>query len=73
LKLEDKISANEKKVDHLIDITNLHENHVKAVDHKIDDISNQLATMLQVKKFHFAKSQTSLNKHFWLPSLSQRG
>jgi hypothetical protein len=55
-KLENKINTSEKKVDHLIDITNLHEQHFKAVDQKIDDISNQLTTMLQVNKAHFTKT-----------------
>jgi pyrimidine operon attenuation protein/uracil phosphoribosyltransferase len=52
-KLEDKIAANNKKVDSLIVITNLHEKHFKAVNQKLDDISNQLATMLQINKKKF--------------------
>ncbi len=50
-KLENKIAANKKKVDHLNDITNLHEKHFKAVDQKLDDISHQFATMLLITKF----------------------
>jgi hypothetical protein len=46
-KVKNKITANEKKLDHLIDITNLHKQHFKAVDTKLDDISNQLATMFK--------------------------
>ncbi len=53
-KLENKIAANKKKLDLLIDITSLHKQHFKVVDQKLDDISNQLATMLQVNKVHFA-------------------
>jgi len=63
-KLEDKIAANNKKVDSLIDITNLHEKHFKAVDQKLDDISNQLATMLQISKVYFAKVTDLMEQKF---------
>ncbi len=46
--LETKIVSNNERVDHLVDITNLHENHFKAVDQKIDNISDKLATLLKI-------------------------
>ena len=63
-KLENKIATNKKKLDYLIDITNLHEQHFKAVDQRLDDISNQLTTMLQVKKAHFAKINDLMEQKF---------
>ncbi len=44
--LEMQIASNNKRVDHLVDITSLHEQHFKAVDRKLDDISDKLALML---------------------------
>jgi hypothetical protein len=38
-----------------MDISNLHEQHFKAVDQKLDDISDKLATILKINKVHFAK------------------
>jgi len=46
--LETKIVSNNERVDHLVDITNLHENHFKAVDQKLDNISDKLATLLKI-------------------------
>jgi hypothetical protein len=42
-KLETQIAHNNKRLDHLVDITNLHEQHFKAVDQKLDDVSSKLA------------------------------
>jgi hypothetical protein len=56
--------ANEKKLDHLIDITNLHEQHFKAVDTNLENISNHIATMLQVNKVHFAKITDLMEQKF---------
>jgi hypothetical protein len=44
--LESKIVSNNKQVDHLVDITSLHKKHFKAMDHKLDNVSSKLATML---------------------------
>jgi hypothetical protein len=63
-KLDTKIAPNDKKFDHLIDITNLHEKHFKAVYQKIDDISYQLAMMQQVNKVHFAKITDLMEQKF---------
>jgi hypothetical protein len=37
--LETQIAWNNKRVNHLVDITSFHEQHFKAVDRKIDDVS----------------------------------
>ncbi len=63
-KLESKISANEKKLDHLMDIINLHKQHFKAVDQKVNYVSNQLATMLQINRVHFAKVTDLMEQKF---------
>jgi hypothetical protein len=63
-KLENKMASNKKKLDHLINITNLYEQHFKAVDQKIDNISNQLAIMLQVNKVHFVKITDLMEQKF---------
>jgi hypothetical protein len=63
-KLENKIAANNKKVDHLIDITNLHEQHIKAINQKLDGMSDQLSTMLQIHKVHFAKVTDPMEQKF---------
>jgi hypothetical protein len=46
---------NNKNVHHLVDILNLHVQNFKAVDQKLDDISDKLSTMLLINKVHFAK------------------
>ena len=46
--LETKIVSNNERVDHLVDITSLHEHHFKAVDQKLDNISDKLATLLKI-------------------------
>jgi hypothetical protein len=53
--LEKKIALNNKRLDHLVDIMSLHEQHFKAVDQKLDDIANQLAIIMAANKAHFAK------------------
>jgi len=53
--LETQIASNNNHVDHLVDITSLHENHFKAADRKLDDVSEKLALMLRINKVHFTK------------------
>jgi len=43
--LEMQIINNNKHVDHLVDITSLHENHFRAMDKKLDDVADKLATL----------------------------
>jgi hypothetical protein len=53
--LETQIVNNNKRVDHLVDITALHKNHFRAVDKKLYDMANKLATLIKINKAHFAK------------------
>ncbi len=53
--LETQIASNNKRVNHLVNITSLHEQLFKAVDCKINDVSDKLALMLRINKVHFAK------------------
>jgi hypothetical protein len=62
--LEKKIALNNKRLDHLVDITSLHEQHFKAVDQKLDDIANQLAIIMAVNKAHFAKLTNFMEQKF---------
>jgi len=62
LKLQ--ITSNNKKVDHLVDISNLHEQHFKAVNQKLDDVSDKLSTMLRINKVHFAKMTDFMEQKF---------
>ena len=62
--LETQIVNNYKRVDHLVDITNLHEQHFKAVDKKLDDISDKLATLIKINKVHFAKITNFMEQKF---------
>jgi hypothetical protein len=62
--LEKKIALNNKRLDHLVDITSLHEQHFKAVDQKLDDIANQLAIIMAVNKAHFAKLTNFMKQKF---------
>jgi len=62
--LEKKIELNNKRLDHLVDITSLHEQHFKAVDQKLDDIANQLANIMAVNKAHFAKLTDFMEQKF---------
>jgi len=40
--LELQIALNNKKVDHLVDVSNLHKQHFKAVDQKLEDSLQQI-------------------------------
>ena len=62
--METQIIANNKKVDHLMDISNLHEQHFKAVDQKLDDVSDKLATILKINKIHIAKMTDFMEQKF---------
>jgi len=62
--LERQIASNNKRVDHLVNITSLHEQHFKAVDRKLDDVSDKLALMLRVNKVHFAKMTDFMEQKF---------
>jgi hypothetical protein len=53
--LETQIVNNNKRVDHLVDITALQENHFRAVDKKLYDVADKLATLIKINKVHFAK------------------
>jgi hypothetical protein len=50
-----QIVNNNKRVDHLVNITNLHENHFRAVDQKLDDIVDKLAMLIKINKVYFTK------------------
>jgi hypothetical protein len=63
-KLESQIINNNKRVDHLVDITSLHERHFKAVDQKPDDVVDKLAMMLRINKIHFAKMTDFMEQKF---------
>jgi hypothetical protein len=52
--LETKIVNNNKRLDHLVDITALHEKHFKAVDQKVDDMAKQLENILRYDKVKFS-------------------
>jgi hypothetical protein len=65
--LESQIVSNNKHVDHLVDITSLHEKHFKAVDHKLDDVSAKLAMILCINKVHFAKMTDFMEQKFGTP------
>jgi hemerythrin len=51
-------------VDHLVDITNLHEKHFKAEDQKLDNVSEKLVTLLKINKVHFAKMTDFMQQKF---------
>jgi hypothetical protein len=63
-KLETQIAHNNKRLDHLVDITGLHEQHFKAVDQKLDDVSCKLALLLRINKVHFAKMTDFMEQKF---------
>jgi hypothetical protein len=46
--LEMQIAHNNKQLDHLVEITTLHEQHFKAADKKLDDVSDKLAMLLKI-------------------------
>jgi hypothetical protein len=62
--LETQIVNNNKRVDHLVDIAALHENHFRAVDQKVDDMADKLATLLRINKVHFAKMTDFMEQKF---------
>ncbi len=62
--LETQIINNNKRVDHLVDITSLHENHFRAVDKKLDDVADKLATLVKINKGHFAKMTDFMEQKF---------
>jgi hypothetical protein len=64
LTLETQIVNNNKPVDHLVDITSLHKNHFRAVDKKLDDVADKLATLIKINKVHFAKMTNFMEQKF---------
>ena len=62
--LETQIVNNNKRLDHLVDITALHENHFKAVDQKLDDMATQLAHILRYDKVKFSKLTDLMEQKF---------
>jgi hypothetical protein len=62
--LETQIINNNKRVDHLVNIAALHENHLKAVDQKVDDMADKLAMILKINKVHFAKMTNFMEQKF---------
>jgi hypothetical protein len=62
--LETQIVNNNKRVDHLVDIMALHENHFKAVDQKVDDVAEKLAMILKINKVHFSKMTDFMEQKF---------
>jgi hypothetical protein len=63
-KLESQIINNNKRVNHLVDITSLHERHFKAVDQKLDDVADKLALILRINNIHFAKMTNFMEQKF---------
>jgi hypothetical protein len=63
-KLETQIAQNNKRLDHLVDITSLHEQHFKAVDKKLDDVAEKLALVLRINKVHFTKMTDFMEQKF---------
>jgi hypothetical protein len=47
-----------------VDITSLHEKHFKAVDHKLDNVSDKLSMLLRINKVHFAKMTDFMEQKF---------
>ncbi|MFN9938427.1 MAG: hypothetical protein ACK56I_03030, partial [bacterium] len=62
--LETQIVNNNKRLDHLVDITALHEQHFKAVDKKIDDMAELLVKILCYNKVKFAKLTDLMEQKF---------
>jgi len=63
-KLESQIINNNKCVDHLVNITSLHECHFKGVDQKLDNVADKLALMLRINKMNFAKMTDFMEQKF---------
>ncbi len=51
-------------MDHLANITNLHEQHFKAVDQKLDDVADELATLLSINQHHFTRMTDFMEQKF---------
>jgi hypothetical protein len=51
-------------MDHLVDIMALHENHFQAVDQKVDNMADKLATLLRINKVHLAKMTDFMENNF---------
>jgi hypothetical protein len=62
--LKTQIINNNKLMDHLVDIMALHKNHFRAVDQKVDDMADKLATLLRINKVHFAKMTNFMEQKF---------
>ena len=62
--LETQIVNNNKRLDHLVDITALHEQHFKAVDQKVDDMAALLVKILRYNKVKFAKLTDLMEQKF---------
>jgi hypothetical protein len=62
--LEMQIASNNNSVNQLVNITSLHEQHFKAVDRKLDNVSDKLALMLRINKVHFAKMTDFMEQKF---------
>jgi hypothetical protein len=62
--LKTQIVNNNKQVDNLVDITALHENHFRAVDKKLDNMADKLATLIKVNKVRFAKMTDFMEQKF---------
>jgi len=62
--LETQIVHNNKRLHHLVDITTLHEQHFKAVDKKLDNVSDKLALLLKINKVHFEKMTDFMEQKF---------
>jgi len=62
--LETQIVNNNKRVDHLVDITSLHKNHFRAVDKKLDHVADKLATLIKINKVLFAKMTDFMEQKF---------
>ena len=62
--LETQIVNNNKRLDHLVDITALHDKHFKVVDQKVDDMAKQLANILRYDKVKFSKLTDLMEQKF---------
>jgi hypothetical protein len=51
-------------LDHLVDVSNCQAQHFKAIDQKLDDVSDKLATMLHINKVYFAKMTDFMEQKF---------
>jgi hypothetical protein len=51
-------------LDHLVDVSNCQAQHFKAIDQKLDDVSDKLATLLHINKVYFAKMTDFMEEKF---------